>query len=203
VRVVGIRAGVAERAALAEQVPAAIEFDSHLIEPALVCRQPVLVGAVALLAAAEPVFLGDQALDLVGDALVAHAVIVAPGGAAKPWRRIQRMPDTQALVDDVANELATWPGVHVGRRADGAALITYEGIELGVLHVESGVAELPVLEEERDELIEHGEAEEAEVEGVTHELRGPSDVTAVLDLFDRRYRDVRGEDDPYSSSDEG
>jgi hypothetical protein len=130
-------------------------------------------------------------------------LIVAPAGGDELRGRIQRMPDTEALVDDVANELATWPGVHVGRRADGAALISYEGIELGVLHVETGVAELPVLEEEREELIEHGEAEEAEVEGVTHELRGPSDVTAVLNLFDRRYRDVRGEDDPYSSSDSG
>jgi hypothetical protein len=27
------------------------------------------------------------------------------------------------------------------------------------------------------------------------------DVTAVLDHFDRRYRDLRGEDEPYSSQD--
>jgi hypothetical protein len=26
-------------------------------------------------------------------------------------------------------------------------------------------------------------------------------VTAVLELFDRRYRDLRGEDDPYTSQD--
>jgi hypothetical protein len=38
-------------------------------------------------------------------------------------------------------------------------------------------------------------------ENVTHDLRGPADVTAALELFDRRYRDVRGEDDPYSSDD--
>lgn len=37
--------------------------------------------------------------------------------------------------------------------------------------------------------------------GVSHDLRGPSDVTTVLELFDRRYRDVRGEDAPYSSED--
>ena len=37
--------------------------------------------------------------------------------------------------------------------------------------------------------------------GVSHALRGPSDVTAVLELFDRRYRDIRGEADPYSSED--
>ena len=38
---------------------------------------------------------------------------------------------------------------------------------------------------------------------VSHDVRGPSDVTAVLELFDRRYRDVRGDEDPYSSQDPG
>ena len=42
-----------------------------------------------------------------------------------------------------------------------------------------------------------------ESSGVSHDLRGPSDVTEVLELFDRRYRDVRGEDSPYSSQDPG
>ena len=37
--------------------------------------------------------------------------------------------------------------------------------------------------------------------GVSHGVHGPSDVTEVLELFDRRYRDLRGEDDPYSSQD--
>ena len=36
---------------------------------------------------------------------------------------------------------------------------------------------------------------------MSHSIRGPSDITAVLELFDRRYRDVRGEDDSYSSKD--
>jgi hypothetical protein len=38
---------------------------------------------------------------------------------------------------------------------------------------------------------------------ITHDVGGPSDVAAVLALFDRRYRDLRGEDDPYSSQDPG
>jgi Family of unknown function (DUF5519) len=109
------------------------------------------------------------------------------------------------LVDEVAIELATWPGVHVERRADGAALVLYDDVELGVLYVDRAVAELPAPEPERDLLIEHGDAEPADVtpesEGVSHDIRGPSDVTAVLDLFDRRYRDVRGEDDPPGSED--
>jgi Family of unknown function (DUF5519) len=112
-----------------------------------------------------------------------------------------------AVVDDVANELATWPGVHISRRDDGAAVVRYERSELGLLYPERGVAELPFLESESDELIEHGDAEPAEADGeppsfgVSHDLRGPSDVTAVLELFDRRYRDLRGEDQPYSSQD--
>jgi hypothetical protein len=67
------------------------------------------------------------------------------------------------------------------------------------------VAELPFLGAEHDELIERGDAEPAATTpgsyGVSHGVHGPADVTAVLDLFDRRYRDVRGEDDPYSSQD--
>lgn len=115
------------------------------------------------------------------------------------------MPDDSAFVDEIANELDTWPGVRIGRRDDGAALVDYEGIELGVLYPDRGVAELPFLEDERDQLIEHGEAEPAETtpqsSGVSHSVRGPSDVTEVLELFDQRYRDIRGDDPPYSSED--
>ena len=116
------------------------------------------------------------------------------------------MTDVSAFVDEVANELNTWPGIHVERRADGAAVVRYEREELGVLYRDRGVVELRVLGPERDELVEHGDAEPAELVlpddvGVSHDLRGPSDVTAVLGLFDRRYRDIRGEDEPYTSED--
>ena len=115
------------------------------------------------------------------------------------------MARPDAIVDEVANELATWPGVRIERRADGAAVVSYERSELGVLYPERGAAELPFLQPEHDELIEHGDAEPADVTpestGVSHDLRGPSDVTEVLELFDRRDREVRGEDEPYSSED--
>lgn len=118
------------------------------------------------------------------------------------------MSHWDAVVDEVANELATWPGVHISRGEDGAAVVSYERSELGVLYPDRGAAELPFLESEAGELVEHGDAEPAATEsggpqafGVSHDLRGPSDVTAVLELFDRRYRDVRGEDAPYSSQD--
>ena len=113
--------------------------------------------------------------------------------------------DLSAFIDEVANELATWPGVRFERRTDGAAAVRYEHSELGVLYPDRGVAELPVPDREHDVLIEHGDAEPAELtvdsSGVSHSIRGPADITAVLELFDHRYRELRGEDDPYSSED--
>ena len=38
-------------------------------------------------------------------------------------------------------------------------------------------------------------------EMVSHDVEGPSDVTAVLELFDRRYREARGEEYPDSTED--
>jgi hypothetical protein len=114
---------------------------------------------------------------------------------------------SDALVDEIANELATWPGVRIERRPDGAAAVRYERTELGVLFPDRAVAEIPFLGPEHDELIEHGDAEPAqttlESSGVSHEVHGPPDVTAVLELFDRRYRELRGDDRPYGSQDPG
>jgi hypothetical protein len=111
-----------------------------------------------------------------------------------------------ALVDEIANELDTWPGVSIERRSSSTAFVRYENVVLGVLDRDRGVAQVLVSSEvEYDELIEHGDAEAsdpvADHESVSHGVEGPSDVTAVLELFDTRYRDVRGEDEPYSSSD--
>ena len=120
---------------------------------------------------------------------------------------IRAMSRSTALVDEIANELTTWPGVRIERRAGGGARVSYERATLGLLYPDRGVVELPVLEPEHDELIEEGEAGPAELtpdsSGVSHDVHGPSDVTAVLELFDRRYREVRGEDAPYSSEDPG
>ncbi len=112
-----------------------------------------------------------------------------------------------ALVDEIANELDSWPGVHIERNSAGAALVRYEQLELGLLHRDRGLAELHFSLPEHDELVEHGDAEpgdsNAESDVVRHSINGPADVTAVLELFDRRYRDLRGEDDPYTSQDPG
>ncbi len=110
-----------------------------------------------------------------------------------------------ALVDEIANELDTWPGVRIERCSPSAALVRYEHVELGVLDRDRGVVELPFSHPEHDELVEHGDAEPAgpteASDVVSHAVHGPADVTAALELFDRRYRDVRGEDDAYSSED--
>jgi hypothetical protein len=112
-----------------------------------------------------------------------------------------------AFVDELANELDSWPGVRIDRGPDGSLVVSYGDLELGVLDRDRGVAELRFSEPERDEIVEHGGGEPASpvyhAENVSHDVHGPSDITTVLDLFDRRYRDVRGEDDPYSSSDPG
>lgn len=109
------------------------------------------------------------------------------------------------FVDEIANELDTWPGVRIERPSAGVALVFYEQLELGSLDRDSGTVELRFSRPKRDELVAHGDAEPAasmpDSDEVTHSVNGPSDVTAVLELFDRRYRDLRGEDDPYSSQD--
>jgi Family of unknown function (DUF5519) len=117
------------------------------------------------------------------------------------------MPHPQALVDEVANELETWPGVWLERQSPSLVAVSYEDVAIGVLDRDRGVAELHFADPERDDIAEHGEAlpatpaDDADDENVSHDVRGPSDVTAVLELFDRRYRDLRGDDDPYSSDD--
>jgi hypothetical protein len=109
------------------------------------------------------------------------------------------------LVDEIANELDTWPGVRIERRSPSVSAVRYDHVELGVLDREQGLVELRFSPAEHDELVEHGDAAPAvpmlEAETVSHDVRGPSDVSAALELFDRRYRDVRGEDDPFSSQD--
>jgi hypothetical protein len=110
-----------------------------------------------------------------------------------------------ALVDELAGELDSWPGVQIERHPDGPLVVRYGQVELGVLDRERGFAELRFTAPQRDALVERGEGLPAEpaydAENVSHDVRGPADVTAVLALFDRRYRDLRGEDEPYSSRD--
>ena len=116
------------------------------------------------------------------------------------------MSHATELIAEIANELDTWPSVRIEQRSDGATLVLYKDLELGVLAPDRGVVELPFAHLEHDELVEHGDAEPGvdstpEAEMVSHDVEGPSDVTAVLELFDRRYREARGEEYPDSSED--
>jgi Family of unknown function (DUF5519) len=117
------------------------------------------------------------------------------------------MSHAAALVDEIASELGSWPGVRVERRSRAPAVVYYEDVELGVLDRDRGVVELRFSAAQRDTLVEHGDAEPAapvrDAENVSHALHGPADLTAALELFDRRYRDLRGEDAPFSSQDPG
>ncbi len=195
------------RASLPQQIPAAIQLYLHGAQPLAIRLQPRLVGAVGLLTMPDLMLLGDEALDLGRDALIVHAPILdpAPCVVARGAYTIRSVSRWDAFVDEIANELRTWPGVRIELQPDDVLQVKYETSELGQLYRDPGVAELPVLEAEHDELLEHGDAEPAELtpesSGVSHTIHGPSDVTATLELFDRRYRDVRGEDDPYSSED--
>ena len=103
------------------------------------------------------------------------------------------MSHSAALVDEIANELGSWPGVRIERRPRSPAVVYYEDVELGVLDRDGGVVELRFSSPERDMLVEHGDAEPAaplhDHENVSHALRGPADLTAVLELFDRSSRD--------------
>ena len=107
-------------------------------------------------------------------------------GRSRPDAGYDRaMSDVPALVDEIANELDTWPGVHIERRADGAAVIRYEELELGALDLDRGVAELRFSRPVHDELVERGDAEAADSapdsDRVLHGIAGPADVTAVLE----------------------
>ena len=48
------------------------------------------------------------------------------------------MPDASAFVDEVANELATWPGVRIEPRPDGVSVAYYRHAELGLLYPDRG-----------------------------------------------------------------
>jgi hypothetical protein len=71
VSLVWVRARVALRATLSEQIPAAVELDLHIAKSLLIGFEGFVV--VGLLAGAKLVLFGDEALDPVGDGFVAHA----------------------------------------------------------------------------------------------------------------------------------
>src|SRR5437764_12289827 len=78
-RLVGVSSRVAERSALAKQVPAAVELDLHRPQPPLVLLELAGVLGVGLLATPELVLLGDEVLHARGNVLVAHGPLLTTG----------------------------------------------------------------------------------------------------------------------------
>ena len=70
--VLGIRAGIAQRAPLAQQIPTAVELDLDCAQPVLVILETIRVVAVGLLAVAELMLLGDEPLDPLLKLLIVH-----------------------------------------------------------------------------------------------------------------------------------
>src|SRR5918994_740567 len=77
-RVVRIAAGVPQGAALAQQVPAAVQLDLDRAQALPVLLERGGVGAVGLLARTQLVLLGNELLDAGGGALVAHGTDAIP-----------------------------------------------------------------------------------------------------------------------------
>lgn len=118
------------------------------------------------------------------------------------------MPHAAELVDELANELETWPGVRIVNAGPDEARVVYEQIEFGILRRESGIAELHESHGEHEELIDEQLADPDDADPasnwVRHSVEGPSDLTRVLELFDSRYRDLTGDDESsFSSEDPG
>src|SRR5258708_40152504 len=65
------------------------------------------------------------------------------------------------LVDELANELATWPGVRIVNAGPDDARVFSERIEFGILHRDTGVAELRFSHPEHEELVEDAERSRA------------------------------------------
>ena len=48
------------------------------------------------------------------------------------------MSRAAAFVDEIASELAGWPGVHIERLSESEAIVRYEQLVLGVLYRDRG-----------------------------------------------------------------
>jgi hypothetical protein len=101
------------------------------------------------------------------------------------------------LHDAIAREVASWPGVTVGRHRFGGTEFRVGHRELGHLHG-SRLADLPFPLLVRNELVESGRAEIHHVfpdsGWVTCRLQDPADVARVVALFRMNYeRPWRGE----------
>lgn len=96
----------------------------------------------------------------------------------------------ETLHDAIAREVASWPGVTVGRHRFGGTEFRHAHRELGHLHG-SSLADLPFPLLVRNELVESGRAEAHHVfpdsGWVTYRILGRADVARVIALFRLNY----------------
>src|SRR3954471_939578 len=76
VRRAGVLADLAQRTALAQQVPAAIKLDLDSLQSTPILTKGLIRVLMGLLLLSQLLLFGDEPLDAVRDALVAHAPIL-------------------------------------------------------------------------------------------------------------------------------
>src|SRR3954470_3100378 len=98
VRRARILADLAQRPALAQQVPAAIQLDLDSLQPAAILLECLIGMLISLLLLAELLLFGDEPFDPVRDALVAHE--------ADPmaWPRRRRGPSPVEIDDHLCGD---------------------------------------------------------------------------------------------------
>jgi hypothetical protein len=94
------------------------------------------------------------------------------------------------IADMIRAEVLHWPNVVEGRGRFGAITFSVHGHELGHVHG-SRLADLPLPEQVRDELIAAGTVSphhiKPETGWVTYHLHGPESVAGLIALFQLNY----------------
>lgn len=108
-------------------------------------------------------------------------------------------PDASSIHDAIAHEVASWPGVTVGKHRFGGTEFRHGRRELGHLHG-SRLADLPFPLLVRNDLVESGRAQAHHVfpesGWVTFVIHDAADVAPVVALFrlnyERPWREAAG-----------
>ena len=95
----------------------------------------------------------------------------------------------------IKREVLSWPGVEQARGRVGAVALRYGGHELGQLHLDYGVADLPVTPEIRERLLSEGRARprrDAEEGYVSYPVDDDEDVAVALEILGWNYDRAKG-----------
>jgi hypothetical protein len=121
---------------------------------------------------------------------------MAPGGRRVYPRRVASSPIQQERGPgaQIADAVASWPGVSVAPHRFGGVEFTVGRGELGHLHGDR-IADLPFPRRVRDELIAAGRARPHHVlpdsGWITVSISGPGDVERTIELFGLAYERAR------------